>query len=87
MKQAVVNISDLNSLVLTDNGRVVGYVTVEKRNNYFEFVGRATNVQSGSYVDSTFNGFACGMAIRATDSAELSDVDNFRKALSEAGIK
>lgn len=94
MNQAVVDIADLESVVLTANGKVVGYIDIvsklfigqdsNDRNTTYDFVGRAVNIQGHNiYRDFTNHGFACGMAIRTDDANEVANVENFNKALAE----
>lgn len=83
MKQAVVEIADLESVVLTHNGVVVGYVTVDtSRNNSVEFVGRAVNIRR-DYTTDTFHGFACGSSINTDDLTEVISAENFINAIAE----
>jgi hypothetical protein len=86
VKQAVVEIADVDSVVLTKNGVVVGYVTVKAvgSGGDVEFVGRAVNVDE--YYKSlklTFHGFACGTAMSTDNANEVANVENFNKALAE----
>jgi hypothetical protein len=85
VKQAVVEIKDLNSVVLTYEGKVVGFVDVHaNQETSIDFVGRAVNIQNyAMYRDFTNHGFACGMAIRTDDANEVANVENFNKALAE----
>ena len=94
MKQVVVDVADLESVVLTDNGKVVGYINIKSRlfigqdsndrHISYEFVGRAVNIANyAMYRDFDSHGFACGMAIRTDDANEVANVKNFNKALAE----
>lgn len=85
MKQAVVDVADLGSIVLTQNGKVVGYVDVRHRNyNSIEFCGRSVNLPYSRYIGTellTYHGFACGESMYADTPDEVANVDNFLEAL------
>jgi hypothetical protein len=86
VKQAVVDVADLDTIVLTRNGKVVGHVEIRHRNNNIEFCGRAVNLSYRRYAGSgleTNNGFACGTSMQADDVIEIENADNFIKALAE----
>ena len=84
MKQAVVEVADLSSIVLTQNGAVVGYVTIKNVGSAgdIEFCGKAVNVYSFPKA-VTYHGFACGSAITTDTPDEVVNVDNFNKAMAE----
>ena len=82
----VVDVADLDTLVLTKNGKVVGHVEIRHRNNNVEFCGRAVNLSYSRYAGTgleTNNGFACGCSMSADDEIEIANADNFIKALAE----
>ena len=84
MKKAIVNVSELDSLVLTRNGVVVGYVEIRNVGSAgdVEFIGRAVNTDSFPK-SVTYNGFACGTALSTKNPEEVANAENFIKALYE----
>ena len=87
MKQTVIEVSDLDSIVLTSKGRVIGYVRVKEcgGGGDFEFVGRAVNVLD--YPNVTYHGFACSNAITTEDANEVANVESFNEAMALVGVK
>ena len=87
MKQAVVDVADLDAIVLTKNGKVVGHVDVRHKNyNAIEFCGRSVNLAYSKFIGTellTFHGFACGGSMYADTPDEVANVENFNKALAE----
>jgi hypothetical protein len=84
MKKAVVNVSELDLLVLTKDGAVVGYVEIRNIGSAgdVEFIGRAVN--TNSFPKSvTYHGFACGTALSTKNPEEVASAENFIKALCE----
>ena len=84
METAIVNTNGLGRIVLTDNGTVIGYITLETRTTTgitgevkkrTDFTGRAVNV-----LYETNNGFGCGLAINA-DLEEVATAENFLEAI------
>ena len=70
MATKAIDIAETNAVAFTMNGKVVGYVTVEVTPRGVEFVGRGVDVRNYDYENQKFNGFACGMAIKADDVAD-----------------
>lgn len=85
-KSQVIEIDDLNNLVLTQNGVVVGFVTVKRYySGAVEFSGRAINVIDYSSGVITIHGFSASNSIRTTDAQEVANVQNFYDAMTKAG--
>lgn len=82
----VIEISELNNLVLTNNGVVVGFVTVTRYEtaDMVEFSGRAVNVTDYANGVYSHHGFSAGCAIRTSDAQEIATVQNFYDAMTAA---
>ena len=75
-------VSELESIVLTKNGVVVGYVEVEKFNDAIGFLGRSVNIKWGL---GSLNSFASTSSISAESADEISSEINFLYAINKAG--
>lgn len=77
-----IEINDAQDIVLTKNGVVVGYVTIEQTETRVEFVGRP--VYLDFWADTKLDistSFASGLGIKAEFASEIDGADNFRAAL------
>ncbi len=82
----VIDVSNINEIVLTNNGVVVGHIQLKRLNSDIEFRGQAVNYRTRismtnpSYDPSsnTNNGFGCGFSI---DKSNIDDVkiENYLK--------
>ena len=89
----IIEVSNLNDLILTFNGKVVGHVEIEEWETKningetatrVEFVGRPVNVIDYDNGYFTTNGFASGSAIQASDKSEVATAKDFVVAYAEA---
>ncbi len=77
--QKIINVSDLNEIVLTNDGVVVGHIKIKRTNSNIDFKGQAVNYRprvsifSPSYDPSSYtnHGFGCGLSI---DKSNVNDV-------------
>lgn len=80
----VVDVDDLNEIVLTNNGLVVGHIHISRMNSDIDFRGQAVNYRTRisltnpNYNPSTNtnNGFGCGFSIDKSSLDEM-QVDNY----------
>lgn len=84
MNTVTVEVSELDSIVLTKNGVVVGYVKVKKFNDAMEFVGSPVQIHWRNSTKVIYNSFACSGAIQAQSNDEISSDINFLNALNMA---
>ena len=84
-KTVTVEVSELNSIVLTKNGAVVGYVKVKKFNDAMEFVGSPVAIKWGLGIPVIHNSFACSGSILAESNDEIASDINFLNAFEKAG--
>ena len=64
VKMGNVEINDLDGVLLTRNGVVVGHIEIEPQDDDIKFCGRGVNHGGRALFDArTHNGFACGEAI------------------------
>ena len=82
MNTVKVEVSELDSIVLTKNGVVVGYVEVEKFNDAIGFLGRSVNIK---WELGSLNSFASTSSISAESADEISSEINFLYAINKAG--
>jgi len=86
--QKVIDVADLNEIVLTNNGVVVGHIQLKRMNSDIDFRGQAVNyrnrlsIYSTNYDTSqnTNNGFGCGLSIEKSNIDDVK-VDNYLKTL------
>jgi hypothetical protein len=79
-----VETSELDSIVLTKNGVVVGFVKVKKFNDAMEFVGSPVSTKWGLGLPMIHNSFACSGSILAESLDEISSDVNFLDAMTKA---
>lgn len=82
MQTQTIEISDTQDIVLTNQGKVVGYIRVENKPEYIRFVGQAVNIRLFS--QSTFHSFACSGSITTEDISDIIDSESFVNALKVA---
>ena len=80
-KTKTVEINDINSIVLTKNGTVVGYITVKNvgGGGDVEFIGQAVNINN--FPRFTYNGFACRTEISTKNIIDVASDYYFLQAL------
>lgn len=81
----IIEIGETNNLVLTQNGVVVGFVTVKRYyDDSVEFCGRAVNVID--YINGVYSnhGFSAGNSITSNKAQELATAENFYDAMTKA---
>jgi hypothetical protein len=77
-----IDIKDIETITLTDNGEVVGIINVRRRNDTLDFLGRAVYYQNrNDFSASRYHGFGCGMAITADNREDIASVESFLNAL------
>jgi hypothetical protein len=82
----VIDVSNINEIVLTNNGVVVGHIQMKRLNSDIEFKGQAVNfrtrfsVLNANYDPSsnTNNGFSCGFSIDKSNADDVK-IDNYLK--------
>jgi len=82
MNTKAIEVADINDIVLTNKGKVVGYIRVEHNEDFIRFVGKAVNIRLFS--NSTFHSFACSSSITTDEPTDILIVDNFINALKVA---
>ena len=86
--QKVIDVSDLNEIVLTNNGVVVGHIQMSRLNSDIEFRGQAVNYRTRISMtnpnydpsSNTNNGFGCGFSIDKSNAEEIK-IENYLKTL------
>lgn len=81
MESKSIEVSELDSIILTNKGKVVGYVKVKHQSDYIHFMGSAVNVQDFKNHHFTHNLFGCSSAITTDQPAELDTPAEFIEAL------
>lgn len=79
-----IEISDIEEIVLTNNGMVVGFIRVEHGSNLVQFRGSAVNLKNFDNYQFTHNGFWASSEITTDKLDELSSSENFINALKVA---
>ena len=81
----IIEIGETNNLVLTQNGVVVGFVTVKRYyDDTVEFLGRTVNVIDSKNGIYSHHGFAGGCSITTNDVQEIATPENFYDAMTKA---
>ena len=77
-----IDIKDIETITLTENGEVVGLINVKRRNDTYNFLGRAVYYQNrNDFSASRYHGFGCGLAITADNRDDIATVENFLNSL------
>lgn len=84
METRTIEVADINDIVLTNKGKVVGYVKVKHEADYIHFVGSPVNLQDFNNYKFTHNLFGATGSMTTDNSDELSSSNNFINALKVA---
>lgn len=84
MQTQTIEISDTQDIVLTNQGKVVGYIKVNHELDYIHFRGSAVNMQDFKNHIFTHNLFGASSSITTDNSNELSNFESFINALKVA---